>query len=132
MDSSRALAAVALASVAWDGVMGSAGARALRHSLDYRSPYRERSDQEMIALLNDLLVSLKAQGAEALLLEAGAVLDGPQRLTAFAMAAEIMRSDGPLVEEEQRILDHLSEALQLNAGETSTIMEVMNILHASL
>lgn len=86
----------------------------------------------MIALLNDLLVSLKEQGAEALLLEAGAVLDGSQRLTAFAMAAEIMRSDGPLVEEEQRILEHLSEALQLTADETSTIMEVMNILHASL
>ncbi|MCP9917036.1 tellurite resistance TerB family protein [Cyanobium sp. ATX 6F1] len=132
MDPSRALAAVALASVAWDGVMGSAGARALRHSLDYRSPYRERSDQEMIALMNDLLLSLKAQGAEALLLEAGAALDGPQRLTAFAMATEIMRSDGPLVEEEQRILDHLSEALELSADETSTIMEVMNILHASL
>ncbi|MCP9850262.1 tellurite resistance TerB family protein [Cyanobium sp. Morenito 9A2] len=132
MDPSRAFAAVALAAVAWDGVMSRAGARALRHALDYRPPYNEHSDQQMLALLNELLESLKHKGAEALLLEACGALDGRQRLTAFAMTAEIMRSDGPLLEEERRILDHLSLVLELSADESEQILQVMDILHAGL
>jgi len=132
LDSPRAFAAVALAAVAWDGVMSRAGARALRHSLDYRPPFRERSDQDMIELMNELLVLLRQQGAESLMVEAGAILSPDQRLTVFAVAAEIMRSDGPLVEEEHRILDHLSSALDLGSVDTQGILKVMDILHAAL
>lgn len=132
LDSPRAFAAVALSAVAWDGVMSAAGARALRHSLDYRPPFRDRSDQEMIELMNDLLGLLRERGAETLMVEAGAVLNPDERLTVFAVAAEIMRSDGPLVEEERRILDHLSGALELAATDTEPVLAVMNILHAGL
>jgi hypothetical protein len=132
MDAPRAFAAVALAAVAWDGVMSRAGARALRHSLDYRPPFRDRTDPEMIQLMNELLGLLREQGAEALMVDAGAVLNAKQRLTVFAVATEIMRSDGPLVDEEHRILDHLGKALELAANDTERIVEVMNILHAGL
>jgi hypothetical protein len=54
------------------------------------------------------------------------------RPTAYAMAAEIMRSDGPLLEQECLILEHLAQIMELDPFQTSRILEVMDVLHASL
>jgi hypothetical protein len=132
MDPATAFAAVALAAVSWDGVLTPAGTRALRHALDYRPPYRERGDAEMIALMDRLLSGLRAHGAEGLMQQAARVLDEGQRHTAYAVAAEIMRSDGPLADGERKILANLATALALPAGETAKVLEVMDVLHASI
>jgi tellurite resistance protein len=132
MDTPTAFAAVALAAVSWDGVLTMAGTRALRHALDYRPPFRERSDDEMIALMDRLLRSLRDRGAKGLMEDAAAVLDERQRHTAYAVATEIMRSDGPLQEPERQILACLAEYLHLDAAETAKVGEVMDVLHASI
>jgi hypothetical protein len=132
MDTPTAFAAVALAAVSWDGVLTMAGTRALRHALDYRPPCRERSDDEMIALKDRLLRSLRDRGAKGLMEDAAAVLDERQRHTAYAVATEIMRSDGPLQEPERQILACLAEYLHLDAAETAKVGEVMDVLHASI
>lgn len=132
MDTPTAFAAVALAAVSWDGVLTMAGTRALRHALDYRPPFRERSDAEMIVLMDTLLHSLRDRGARGLMVDAAAVLDERQRHTAYAVATEIMRSDGPLQEQERQILASLAEHLHLDAAETAKVGEVMDILHASI
>jgi tellurite resistance protein len=132
MDAPTAFAAVALAAVSWDGVLTMAGTRALRHALDYRAPYKGRSDKEMISLMNTLLEALRAKGAIGLMEEAAGVLDEGQRHTAYAVAAEIMRSDGPLQEQEQAILADLATTLQLDPDETAKVLEVMDVLHASI
>jgi tellurite resistance protein len=132
MDTPTAFAAVALAAVSWDGVLTMAGTRALRHALDYRAPYKGRSDKEMISLMNTLLEALRAKGAIGLMEEAAGVLDDRQRHTAYAVAAEIMRSDGPLQEQEQAILADLATTLQLDPDETAKVLEVMDVLHASI
>jgi tellurite resistance protein len=132
MDAPTAFAAVALAAVSWDGVLTMAGTRALRHALDYRAPYKGRSDKEMISLMNTLLEALRAKGAIGLMEEAAGVLDEGQRQTAYAVAAEIMRSDGPLQGQEQAILADLATTLQLDPDETAKVLEVMDVLHASI
>lgn len=132
MDSPTAFAAVALAAVSWDGVLTMAGTRALRHALDYRPPFRERSDAEMIALMDSLLRSLRDRGARGLMVDAAAVLNERQRHTAYAVATEIMRSDGPLQEAERQILACLAEHLHLDPQETAKVGEVMDVLHASI
>lgn len=132
MDTATAFAAVALASVSWDGALTMAGTRALRHALDYRPPFRGRSDAEMIALMDELLRILRERGAGGLMEDAAAVLNERQRHTAYAVAAEIMRSDGPLQEEELRILGSLADHLGLEEAETTKVAEVMDVLHASL
>lgn len=132
MDTPTAFAAVALAAVSWDGVLTMAGTRALRHALDYRPPFRERSDAEMIALMDSLLRCLRERGARGLMVDAAAVLDERQRHTAYAVATEIMRSDGPLQEPERQILACLAEHLHLDPAETAKVGEVMDILHASI
>jgi tellurite resistance protein len=132
MDPATAFAAVALAAVSWDGVLTLAGTRALRHALDYRPPYKERSDAQMIALMDELLAGLRSKGAEGLMQEAAGVLDERQRHTAYAVAAEIMRSDGPLAEKERQILANLASSLALPPSETDKVLEVMDVLHASI
>lgn len=132
MDTPTALAAVALAAVSWDGILTRAGTRSLRHVLDYRAPYNQRSEQEMIGLMDDLLAQLRQLGAEGLMEKAAEGLEPRLRPTAYAMAAEIMRSDGPLLEQECLILEHLAQTLQLDPYQTSRILEVMGLLHASL
>jgi uncharacterized tellurite resistance protein B-like protein len=127
MDTPTAFAAVALAAVSWDGVLTMAGTRALRHALDYRPPFCERSDAEMIALMD-----LRDRGAQGLMEDAAAVLDERQRHTAYAVATEIMRSDGPLQEPERQILAFLAEHLELDPEEITKVGEVMDILHDSI
>lgn len=132
MDSPTAFVAVALAAVSWDGVLTKAGSRALRHALDYREPFRHMSDAEMIQLFDRLLAQLRLEGSRQLMEHASAVLDPRQRLTAFTVAAEIMRSDGELVAEEQRILADLASQLTIPTAQHDQILEVMDQLHASL
>jgi hypothetical protein len=132
MDRPTAFAAIALAAVSWDGRLTKAGSRSLRHVLDYRQPYAGWSDGRMAALMDQLLVSLRRQGPEALMADASQELPPHLRQTAFATAAEIMRSDGELEEEERRILLQLSQLLGLETDQARRIIEVMDVLHTSL
>jgi hypothetical protein len=132
MDSSKAFATVALAAVSWDGVLTMAGTRALRHALDYRQPFSSRSDGQMIGLMDELLRGLRAKGAQGSMEEAAAVLNPSQRATAFAVAAEIMRSDGPLQDPEREILNRLAAVLGLEEADTTRVLEVMDVLHGNI
>lgn len=131
-DVPSAFAAIALAAVSWDGVLTMAGSRALRHSLDYRHPFCGYADAEMVGLLDQLLADLRHKGAQHLMVDAAAVLNAEQRATAYAVAAEIMRSDGPLHDDESNILANLAEALDLDADLTLEVRAVMDLLHADL
>lgn len=131
-DAATAFAAIALAAVSWDGVLTQAGTRALRHTLDYRHPFSDYSDERMVRLMDQLLLQLRRLGPQHLMVEAAAALDADQRSTAFAVAAEIMRSDGDLQEDERNILANLAAVLQLEESLTSEILRVMDVLHASL
>jgi tellurite resistance protein len=132
MDSPTAFVAVALAAVSWDGVLTRAGSRALRHSLDYRVPFNQLGDAAMIQLFDRLLADLRRDGAPILMARAALQLDPHERRTAYAVAAEIMRSDGPLVAQEQQILTDLAAQLDLDPSDSARILEVMEILHAEL
>jgi hypothetical protein len=129
LDAATAFAAVALAAVTWDSVLTVAGTRALRHALDYRPPFERCSNREMLALMDRLLVQLRDLGAAGLMRRAADVLDARQRHTAYAMAAEIMRSDGPLSARERGILADLAARLDLGEKETTRVLEVMDVLH---
>lgn len=132
LDAPSAFAAIALAAVSWDGVLTPAGSRALRHVFDYRQPFAGDGEERMVRLLDRLLRRLQEIGAQHLMVEAAAVLNPEQRSTAYAVAAEIMRSDGHLQPDEQNILDNLQAVLELQPEQTAPILAVMNILHADL
>lgn len=127
-----AFAAIALAAVSWDGMLSRAGSRALRHALDYREPFCQLGDTAMVELMNGLLESLRGKGAQHLMVEAAEALSPRQRATAYAVAAEIMRSDGPLQADESNILANLAGTLGLEASVTERVREVMDLLHADV
>ena len=130
MPAPEAFLAIALAAVSWDGVLSPAGTRALRHAIDYRHPYVDLADQEVALMIDGLLGRLRSQGAQQLMLRAGAGLTPDLRRTAFATAAEIMRSDGPLQADEQNILSTLAATLELPEAASAPILELMEVLHA--
>jgi tellurite resistance protein len=132
MSAADAFAAVALAAVCWDGVLTMAGSRSLRHALDYRLPFRDFDEAQMLHLLDTLLKQLRDKGAQHLMVDGAAVLNAKQRGSAFAVAAEIMRSDGPLQEDEQNILVNLASVLELDSTLTTDILNVMDVLHSDI
>ena len=127
-----AFAAIALAAVSWDGMLSRAGSRTLRHALDYREPYCQLGDSAMVELMNDLLTALRSKGAQHLMVEAAEALSPRQRATAYAVAAEIMRSDGPLQADESNILANLAGTLELDPTLTTAVQEAMDLLHADV
>ena len=132
MDSLTAFAAVGFAAVSWDSHFTKAGTRAFRHALDYREPFCRMADGEMIALLDELLELRRSVGAHQMMLEAAKCLTKAQCMTAYAMASELMRSDGPFEPEERRFLDHLAVTLEISKFEAQRIDTVFEIFHASL
>lgn len=131
-DAPTALAAIALAAVSWDGVLTQAGTRALRHTLDYRHPYSDYGDERMVQLMDQLLFHLRRLGAQHLMVEAAAALKPDQRATAFAVAAEIMRSDGRLHQDECNILSNLGAVLELEEDFQAGFIAAMGVLHSDL
>lgn len=109
-----------------------AGSRSLRHALDYRQPFRDYDEAQMMQLLDSLLKQLREKGAQHLMVDGAAILNARQRGAAFAVAAEIMRSDGPLQDDEQNILINLAAVLELDSALSSEILRVMDILHAEI
>ncbi len=132
MPAHTAFAAIALAAVSWDGMLSRAGSRALRHALDYREPFCRLSDNAMVELMNGLLESLRQKGAQHLMVEAAAALSPQQRATAYAVAAEIMRSDGPLQADEINILADLAGTLELDGEISQRVQAVMDLLHSDV
>jgi len=86
----------------------------------------------MVELMNDLLTSLRGKGAQHLMVEAAEALSPRQRATAYAVAAEIMRSDGPLQADERNILANLAATLELEPALTTAVQEAMDLLHADV
>lgn len=132
LDAPSAFAAIALAAVSWDGVLSMAGSRALRHSLDYRHPFCDYGDAGMVQLMDRLLRDMRQKGAQHLMVESAEALNPRQRATAYAVAAEIMRSDGPLADDERNILNNLAITLELSEVETEKVLSVMDVLHADV
>ncbi|MFN9644729.1 MAG: tellurite resistance TerB family protein [Cyanobacteriota bacterium] len=132
LEAPSAFAAIALAAVSWDGVLSMAGSRALRHALDYRHPYCDYGDAGMVRLMDRLLRDMRQKGAQHLMVEAAEVLNPRQRATAYAVAAEIMRSDGPLEADERNILSNLAVTLGLPEADTDRVLAVMDLLHADV
>ncbi|MGC6482418.1 MAG: tellurite resistance TerB family protein [Synechococcus sp.] len=112
MDSAEAFAAIALGAVACDGVLGREEAHALRRHLEYRTPYCERSDEQMGAMFDGLLTVLRQdEGLNHLINQALPVLNAQQQETSLALAAQLVHADRVVEEEERAFLATLCERL---------------------
>jgi len=129
MQSSEAFAAIALAAVGCDGQLGREEALALRSHLEFRTPFRDASEQAMGELFDGLLTQLREQGVSSLIVSAASALSASQRETALALAAHLVFADRQVQPEEQAFLQELSGVLSLAPDRAETILEVIAVLH---
>jgi len=129
MNPAQAFAAICLAAVGCDGQLGRDEAHALRAQLEYRSPFRRSSEQQMGELFDELLTALRQQGWAELIAVAIPVLDHPQRETVLALAAHLVRADRQVQPVEEQFLLELSTRLELSPGRAEQILDVVSLLH---
>jgi hypothetical protein len=126
----EAFAAITLAAVACDGELAALEARGLRQQLEYRQPYCTYSELAMAELLDRLLQILREQGCEALVRQAVPLLEGHQRETALAVAADLTHADHVETRAEQHFLLDLAEQLEIRAPRSAQILEVIALLNS--
>ena len=129
MTDAEAFAPIALGAVACDGTLGREEAHALRRSLEYRTPYKDRTEQEMGALFDRLLVTLREQGVDQLVTEALPALTPIQQETALAVAVQLTYADRDVSAAEQSFLNQLCDRLSLADGRAVAVMEAITALH---
>jgi tellurite resistance protein len=129
MSPSEAFAAIALVAVACDGRLDHEEARSLRQQLEGRTPFRDRSEQEMALLFDSLLGLLRSEGWQTLLERAVPSLLPHQQETALAMAAHLVHSDRVIDPMERRLLELMAELVELPAERSERILEVISLLH---
>ena len=129
MTDAEAFASIALAAVACDGTLGREEAHALRRSLEYRTPYKDRTEQEMGALFDRLLVTLREQGVNQLVTEALPALNPTQQETALAVAVQLTHADRDVSPAEQVFLNQLCDRLTLPDGRAVAVMKAIMALH---
>ena len=129
MTDAEAFASIALAAVACAGTLGREEAHALRRSLEYRTPYKDRTEQEMGALFDRLLVTLREQGVNQLVTEALPALNPTQQETALAVAVQLTHADRDVSPAEQVFLNQLCDRLTLPDGRAVAVMEAIMALH---
>ena len=129
MTDAEAFASIALAAVACDGTLGREEAHALRRSLEFRTPYKDRTEQEMGALFDRLLITLREQGVNQLVTEALPALTPVQQETALAVAVQLTHADRDVSPAEQVFLNQLCDRLSLPDGRAVAVMEAIMALH---
>ena len=130
MDTAEAFAAIALGAVACDGVLGKDEAHALRVQLEYRAPYRQRSEAEMGDLFDRLLGILREEnGLNRLVDLALPALNGQQQETALALAAQLVHADRVVAPEEQAFLERLTRQMNLAPGQAEGIVAAIIALN---
>ena len=129
MTDAEAFASIALAAVACDGTLGREEAHALRRELEYRTPYKDRTEQQMGALFDRLLFTLREQGVNQLVTEALPALNPIQQETALAVAVQLTHADRDVSPAEQMFLNQLCDRLSLPDGRAVAVMEAIMALH---
>ena len=129
MTDADAFAAIALAAVACDGTLGREEAHALRRSLEFRTPYRDCTEQEMGSLFDRLLNTLRESGVNQLVDDALPALSSLQQETALALAVQLAHADRQVTPEENTFLQQLCDRVSLPEGRAVVVMEAIMALH---
>ena len=129
MTDAEAFASIALAAVACDGTLGREEAHALRRSLEYRTPYKDRTEQQMGAMFDRLLVTLREQGVDQLVTDALPVLTAVQQETALAVAVQLTHADREVSTDAKEFLNKHCARLDLPEGRAGAVKEAIMALH---
>ena len=123
----EAFAAVALVAIAADGYLSDQEGRDMTNMLARMKLFQSYSGDVMHRMLDKLLTVLKLQGPSTLIDQAKAGLPSELRETAFAMATDLVLSDGTVTSQEKDFLDDLYRILEIPGDTALQIVQVMTI-----
>lgn len=123
----EAFAAVALVAIAADGYLSDQEGRDMTMLLSRMQLFRSFSNEVMHRMFDKLLATLKRQGPGELIDLAKRHLPQELRETAFAVATDLVLSDGTVTSQEQAFLDDLYRILEIPGDTALQIVQVMTI-----
>ena len=123
----EAFTAVLTTAMAADGYATDEELRTMRDDLSSMQLFKSLDEEARLHMLERILKLLQSPGPEALLAAAQGVLPEALRETAFAMAADMVTSDGSLAEEEQAYLEQLQGTLQISSSLAQSLITAMTI-----
>ncbi|MBE7382003.1 MAG: tellurite resistance TerB family protein [Leptolyngbya sp. SIO1E4] len=123
----EAFAAVALVAIAADGYLSDQEGRDMTMLLSRMQLFRSFSNDVMHRMFDKLLAMLKRQGPGELIGLSKSCLPQDLRETAFAVATDLVLSDGTVTSQEQAFLDDLYRILEIPGDTALQIVQVMTI-----
>lgn len=123
----EAFAAIALVAIAADGYLSDQEGRDMNHVLSRMQLFQSYSHDVMHRMFDKLLSLLKLQGPSVLIDAAKAQLPQHLKETAFAIATDLVLSDGTVTAQEQAFLDDLYRILEISGDTALQIVQVMTI-----
>ena len=127
LNPAEAVAAIALVTVASDGPLSSEEVESLWATLSRMQLFRSYSSDVVVRMFNKLSGILNRQGIDTLLQLAKAGMPYEMGPTVFAIAADLALADGTVAPEEEALLEHLYQLLEVPAEVATQIIQVMMI-----
>ncbi|MES1022934.1 tellurite resistance TerB family protein [Gloeocapsa sp. BRSZ] len=123
----EAFLAIALAAIASDGYIADAEAQSIYVAISRMKLFNSYPLDVIKKMINNLVGIMERQGVNTLLNAAVAVLPHDLEETAFAIATDLILTDGELTEEEEDLLNHLYQVLDISEDTATKIIDVMLI-----
>jgi len=127
LNPAEAFAAITLVAIASDGFLSEQEGQSMSFTLSRMKLFRSYSDDVMGRMLDNLLGRLRRNGPSELMGQAKASLPFELRTTAFAIATDLVLTDGTVTEAEQAFLNELYQVLDISDEMALSIVEVMKI-----
>ena len=127
LNPAEAVAAIALVTVASDGHLSSEEVESLWATLSRMQLFRSYSSDVVVRMFNKLSGILNRQGIDTLLQLAKAGMPYEMGPTVFAIAADLALADGTVAPEEEALLEHLYQLLEVPAEVATQFIQVMMI-----
>ncbi len=126
MNSAEAFASICLVAIASDGYLSESEAIDMKTRLGRMRLFQD-SAESLDRIKDYLLDNLKKHGPNELIKSAKAALPPQLGTTAFAIAVDLIFSDGSVAAEEQAFIDDLRRILAIPDDLALKIVEVMTI-----
>jgi len=127
LDAAESFAALMIAAIAADGQIAEEEARLVAATLSRMKLFEDYSEAKLVRTNEKILRILQQQGPEYLVKIASEGLPKDLYDTAFAIATDLILSDGAVSEQEQQLLNDLYDFLSLDEATAKTIIDVMMI-----
>jgi tellurite resistance protein len=120
-------AGIALCAIAADGVITEEEAAGLATTLTRMKLYASMSNRDINKIFEKLVKSARSDGLGKLMESSSAAVNPTLKLTAFAMAADLIMADGEVAAQEKTFLERIQKSLGVSDADALKIVEVIAI-----